>query len=178
MTDDQSETAVLRQCLLYAERHKLEATLTLAQRDERCMRRAVFLMGLFTALGVTGLCYSALFLSDFPRNKSHLALKLFGALGLGSLISLLAFAGFWTVHRKELAQRREECRLVAAKLVDSPLSIASPVALAGLIREPENLLNRSEAIALESPGVRAPKAPLEANGLRTADLGRTTQRAI
>lgn len=50
MIDDQSETAVLRQCLLDAERHKLEATLTLAQRDERCMRRAVFLMGLLTAL--------------------------------------------------------------------------------------------------------------------------------
>jgi formate hydrogenlyase subunit 3/multisubunit Na+/H+ antiporter MnhD subunit len=124
MSDHQRETAFLRRCILYedtVERHHLEARLTQAERDERCVRGAVWLMSLLTALALAGLCYSALFLADFPQNKSHLTLKVFGALGLGSIISLVAFAGFWGVHRTELDQRREECRRLAARLLESRL---------------------------------------------------------
>ena len=115
------ETAVLRQCLLYAQRQKLEERVTQDQRDERCVRRAVFLMALLTALAVAGLCYSAVFLADFPQNKSHLVIKVFGALGLASLISLLAFVGFWVFHRRELDQRHEECRRLSTRLLESRL---------------------------------------------------------
>ena len=124
MSDHQRETAFLRQCILYedtVERHNLDARLTQAQRDERCVRGTVWLMALLSALAIAGLCYSAVFLADFPQDKSHLTLKAFGALGLASLISLLVFGGFWGVHRKELAQRREECRRMAAKLLESRL---------------------------------------------------------
>ena len=124
MSDHQRETAFLRHCIHYedtVERHNLDARLTQAQRDERCVRGAVWLMALFTALAIAGLCYSAVFLADFPQDTSHLAIKVFGALGLGSLISLVAFTGFWGVHRKELDQRREECRRLAAKLFESRL---------------------------------------------------------
>jgi formate hydrogenlyase subunit 3/multisubunit Na+/H+ antiporter MnhD subunit len=124
MSDHQRETAFLRRCILYedtVERHHLEARLTQAERDERCVRGAVWLMALLTTLALAGLCYSAVFLADFPQNKSHLTLKVFGALGLASIISLVAFAGFWGVHRKELDQRREECRRLAARLLESRL---------------------------------------------------------
>ena len=70
MSDHQRETAFLRQCIHYddtAERHNLDERLTQAQRDERCVRCAVWLMALLTALAMAGLCYSAVFLADFPE---------------------------------------------------------------------------------------------------------------
>src|SRR5260370_21468333 len=124
MSDNQRETAFLRQCIHYddtAERHKLDERLTQAQRDERCVRCAVWLMALLTALAMAGLCYSAVFLADFPQNKSYLTIKVLGALGLASLISLLAFVGFLVVHRRALDQRRGERRRGGMTRFESPL---------------------------------------------------------
>jgi hypothetical protein len=132
MSDHQRETAFLRQCILYedtVERHKLDERLTQAQRDERCVRCAAWLMALLTALAIAGLCYAAVFLADFPQDKSHLTIKVFGALGLASLISLLGFGGFWIVHRNELDQRREECRRLATRLLESRLGKPTPTSL-------------------------------------------------
>jgi len=136
------------------------------QRDERCVRRAVWLMGLFTALAIAGLGYSALFLADFPQNKSHLALKLFGALGLASLISLLAFVAFWAAHRKEMGQRREECRRLAAKFLESRLGKPplAPLSVAGIDRE---------NAASENRGIVAPSEI----GFRPSALSGTSRSA-
>jgi formate hydrogenlyase subunit 3/multisubunit Na+/H+ antiporter MnhD subunit len=142
MSDHQRETAFLRQCIHYddtAERHKLDERLTQAQRDERCVRCAVWLMALLTALAMAGLCYSAVFLADFPQNKSYLTIKVLGALGLASLISLLAFVGFWVVHRQELDQRREECRRLAMKLFESRLGQRHAKPLLGVLNDRENV---------------------------------------
>src|SRR2546423_11782526 len=121
MSDHQRETAFLRQVLLYddtAERHKLEEVITQLQRNERCVRRAVWLMALFVALAMAGLCYSALFLADHPQNMSQFVTpflsKVFCALGLGSLICLVCFVALGAAYRKDLDQRREECRPRAA----------------------------------------------------------------
>ena len=124
----QREAAFLRQAILYddtAERHKLEQRITQIERDARCLRRAIWLMVLLTAVGIAGLCYCAVFLADFPQNMtqfaSRLAVKVFGALGLGSLISLLAFMCLGMAYRRELNLRREECRGLIAKLLESRL---------------------------------------------------------
>ena len=69
MNEHQQQTAFLRQCLLYddtEERHKLEEKITRLQVDERCVRRAVWLMALFAALAMAGLGYAAVFLADYP----------------------------------------------------------------------------------------------------------------
>jgi hypothetical protein len=128
MSEHQRETAFLRQWLLYddtAERYKLEEGITQAQRDERCVGRAVLLMVLLTALAAAGLCYAALFPADFPQNMRQFIapfiVRALCALGVGSLICMLAFAGLWAVCRKELDQRREECRRLVAKLMESRL---------------------------------------------------------
>jgi len=142
MSDHQRETAFLRQCIHYddtAERHNLDERLTQAQRDERCVRCAVWLMALLTALAMAGLCYAAVFLADFPQNKSYLTIKVLGALGLASLISLLAFVGFWFVHRQELDQRREECRRLAMKLFESRLGQGHAKPLLGVVNARENV---------------------------------------
>jgi len=140
MTEHQRETAFLRQCILYddtGECHKLEESITQAQRNERCLRRATGLMVLLTALSLAGLCYAAIFLIDHPQDISlfisPFICKVFCALGLGSLICLASFAGLGVAYRKELDQRREECRRLAAKLLESRLG--KPRALEGTAPE-------------------------------------------
>jgi len=128
MSEHQKQTSFLRECLLYddtPDRHKLEERITKIQCDERCVRRAVWLMALLAALAIAGLCYSVVFLLEYPLNMSqlitHFISKVFCALALGSLICILAFMGLGVVYRKELDQRREECRQLARKLMESRL---------------------------------------------------------
>ena len=128
MSEHQKQTAFLRECLLYddtPERHKLEEKIAQIQLDERCVRRAVWLMALLAALAIAGLCYSVVFLLDYPVSMSqlltHFIAKVFCALAMGSLICMLAFIGLGVVYRKELDKRREECRRVARKLMESRL---------------------------------------------------------
>ncbi len=128
MTEHEKQTAFLRQCLLYddtGQRDVLEETITQLQRNERCVRRASWLMVLLTALAIAGLCYSTVFLVDSPRNMpgfmTQFITKVFYALALGSLVCMVAFTGLGVVYRKELDQRREECRRLAAKLLESRL---------------------------------------------------------
>ena len=124
MSDRERETAFLRRCIGYEdseECHDLEARVTQAQQNERSVRRAVWLVIALTAVAVAGLCYAAIFLPDFPRSNSQVAVKVFGALGLASLICLPGFLGYWGIYRKELDVRREECRRLAAQLMESRL---------------------------------------------------------
>jgi hypothetical protein len=140
MSEHQKQTAFLRQCLLYddsGERYELEESMTHLQRDLRCVRRAVWLMAVLVALAMAGLCYSAVVPADDPHNLSQLVTqfssKVFCALGLGSMICMVAFAGIGVVHRSKLDQRREECRRLAAKLLESRLG--KPRALEGTAPE-------------------------------------------
>ena len=124
MSEHQRNTAFLRQCLLYddaPERHQLEERLTQVQRNQRCVRRAVWLMVLVAALTTTGLCYSAIFLAEYPQNESPFLIRLLCELGLASLICLMAFLGLGMIYGKQLEQRREECRRLATKLLESRL---------------------------------------------------------
>lgn len=170
MSEHQKQTAFLRQCLLYddtAERHKLEERITQLQHDEVCVRHAVWLMALFAALAMAGLCYAAVFLADYPLNLSHLTgqliIKVLCALGLGSLICLLAFLGLGVVYRKELDQRREECRQLATKLLESRLGKSHPRPLPAIIKDRENVVNASEVVVSSPDIVMLPKALVEAS---------------
>jgi hypothetical protein len=82
-------------------------------------------MALLAALAMAGLCYAAVFVPGHPLNLSEytgrLIIKLLCALGVGSLICLLVFLGLGVIYRKELDQRREECRQLAMKIMESRL---------------------------------------------------------
>ena len=126
--EHQRETAFLRQCILYdesPERGVLESKISQLQRDEGCVRRAGWLMTWLTGLAVAGLGYSAVFLEDFPQRMSvfgtRLIVKSCCALGFGSLICLLVFAVLGMVYRKKLDRRREECRRLVTRLLESRL---------------------------------------------------------
>src|SRR4051812_46897474 len=113
MSDHQKETAFLRQVILYddtAERHKLEERIAQVQKDERCVRRAVWLVALLAGLSMAGLCYVAVFQADIPRDMlqfvTPLLTKILCAVGLGSLICLISFLALGVFYRKELDERR------------------------------------------------------------------------
>jgi hypothetical protein len=132
MRDYHRETVFLRQVLLYddtSESQHLDQKLEQAQRDERCLNRAVWFMAILTALSLAVLCYLAFLNAGDFRNYPQFAvpfiLKAFCALGLGSLICLVAFMGLRTLYRKKLEHHREECRRLAAKVMESRLGKGS-----------------------------------------------------
>src|SRR6185436_15681967 len=94
MSEHHRESAFLRQCLRYeesAESRQLEEGITQIQRDERCVRRAAWLMVMLMALVVAGFGYGVVLVDNFPYNVPHLIMNIACALGLASFISLLVF---------------------------------------------------------------------------------------
>jgi hypothetical protein len=79
------------------------------QRNARCARRAVGLMVLLTAFAAAGLGYPTILVENFPYHAPPLLLNLIYAVGIGSLISLLTFAGLGAAYRRKL-RRQEEAR--------------------------------------------------------------------
>ena len=132
MGEHQNHTEFLRQCLLYddsSKRHELEKTFSQLQRDLRCVRRAAWLMAVLATLAVAGLGYAVVLTDNFPYNLPPFILNLICTLAVGSLISLLAFAGLRMVYCRQLDQRREECRQLVAKLLASRLGRSSAASL-------------------------------------------------
>ena len=151
-SEHRRQTAFLRHCLLYDDstgRHELEKRITQLQHDEFCVRRAVWLMALFAALAMAGLGYYAIFVAKYPLNLPDIAvqwiIKLLCALGVGSIICLLAFLGLGVIYRKDLDLRREECRQLAMKIMESRLGKSCTVPLPGAVKDREKAVNGSGA---------------------------------
>jgi hypothetical protein len=137
MNEHQREMSFLRHLMIYdetTERHELEETVTQAQGHERCARRAAWLMVLLTAVAVAGLAYSALLLEDFPPNSSQFVVRIFCALALASVVSLLVFVGFWIVSRGKLNDQRDKCRRLVTRIVESRLGKPAVVSSPELVR--------------------------------------------
>jgi hypothetical protein len=131
MSEHEKHTEFLKRCIRYDEsagRQKLMEEIHQIQRDLRCVGRAVWLMALLTALIVAGLGYEAIFADNLTDSVPQFIIKLFCGLGMGLLISLLAFMGLGMVYRLKLNQRREECREVVTTLLESRLGkpVATP----------------------------------------------------
>ena len=125
MSEHQKDTAFLTQLISYDEtdeRRILAEHIARLQRDERCVRSAVWLMLLVTALALAGIGYGAVFRLH-PMNLEQFAtqsgIKMLSALALGSLICVVTFLGLGASYRSELAKRRDECRRLAAKFLEA-----------------------------------------------------------
>jgi hypothetical protein len=124
MSEHHKHTEFLKQCLLYddsSERHRLAENLSRAQRDLHCVQRAMWLMAVVTALTVAGLGYEEVLVDNFPYDASLSVTNIICATGAGSLVCLLAFAGLGMVYGRKVGQRREECRQMVTKLLESRL---------------------------------------------------------
>jgi uncharacterized membrane protein YcjF (UPF0283 family) len=124
MSEHKSVTEFLRQCIRYDQstrRRELEATITQIQRDQRCVNRAVWLMGVLMLLAAVVLGYAVLFVDNFPHETSRHFFHVITALGVGSLISLLVFSCLGMTYRRKLDLQREECRRLIARLLETRL---------------------------------------------------------
>jgi hypothetical protein len=131
MNDHQRETAFLLRCMRYGEGNEhlaLEKEIIQIQRDEGCVQHAVWLMAVLTVLALAGLGFPAILVEHFPDNAPQLVMNLSCALGVASLISLLVFGSLGMAYRKKLNQRREDCRQLITRMLESRLGqpVASP----------------------------------------------------
>jgi len=132
MSEHQKETAFLRQCILYdnsAERVGLEDRISRVQRDGLCLRRAMWLMALLAAMALACLGYGLIFVENVFYNTPQLIIAIICAVGVGSLFCLLVFLGLGIAYRNNLDQRREECRHLVTRLLESRLGkpVAAPL---------------------------------------------------
>jgi hypothetical protein len=124
MSDHHKHTEFLRQCIRYdgsTRRQELMEEIIQIQHDVRCVRRAVWLMAILAALAVFGLGYGVILVSNFPYNFPQFIINFFSVLVVSWLICILAFAGLGMVYRLKLDRRREECRQIVTRLLESRL---------------------------------------------------------
>ncbi len=124
MSEHEKHTEFLRQCVLYdesARRQELAEGISQIQREMRCVRRALWLVAILTALVVAGLGYGVILGDNFPYNMPQFIINIICSFGLGSLISILGFIGLGMLYRQKLNQHRDECRQLVTKLLESRL---------------------------------------------------------
>jgi hypothetical protein len=111
-----------------SERQTLEERMGKTRRDERCVRRAAYLMLLFAGLAIAGLFYSVIFAADFPLDVTQLltrlVVKALSAVALSSLTCAVAFIALGLLYRREVNRHREECRRLSIKLLEARLGRA------------------------------------------------------
>ena len=107
------------------ERRELEEKIIRSERRECCAHRAMWWMGILTAVALASLGYSGIVLDDFPPQLSSATIRIFSALGLAAMVSLLAFFAFWIFCRHELNEQREQCRRLVTRIVESRLGKAA-----------------------------------------------------
>jgi hypothetical protein len=132
--EHQTEHAFLKRLIEHdasEESRQLQDSLAQAERDERCIRRAMFLMAVLFMLSLAGLSYCAILLPDVFRNPEQLVMRSLGYLGLGSLISLGVFLGYLLWHRVIVRRLRRECRRLVLALARSQLKGVTAPILAG-----------------------------------------------
>src|SRR5262245_24359675 len=117
MTERERQAEFLKRLLKdeTEECKRLKARLTQAQHDEHCIRRALILMVLVAVFSLMGLGYCAVLLPAFFDNATPLLVKVFCALGLGSLICMCIFGSCWLWYRKASNQINEDCRYFISK---------------------------------------------------------------
>jgi len=96
---------------------RLRKRIEQAAQNENSIRRALLLMIIMAVFALVGLGYSAVLMPEFFDNATPLLVKLFCALGLGSVLCMVIFGGCWLHYRKRSNEVNEDCR---AFLSDSP----------------------------------------------------------
>jgi hypothetical protein len=121
MNDRQkNQNDILAHCIRHdssGELHRGEDRIRHAERQERCLRRAMWLMAILALFATLGLGYSIILLYELPAYYARILNHILTVVGLASLASLVVFAGCWLVCRHRLSAQREDVRLVALRLL-------------------------------------------------------------
>lgn len=136
MTERERQTQFLQSLLKdgTGQAQRLKDRILQAQHDELCIRRALILMVLVGIFSIVGLGYSAVLLPQFFDNATPLLVKIFCALGLGSLICMLIFGACWLWYRKASNEVNEACRShitegLKQQPVETKLEFQQPIAV-------------------------------------------------
>ncbi len=124
MNEHHQQTEFLKHCLRYdesARRHELDQEMRQIQKDILCIKKSVSLMALLMALDLAGYCYGMVLMENFTHSVSQFILNSLCAVGAGSLISLMVFFCLGRVYRRKLDRRREECRLLVTRALETRL---------------------------------------------------------
>src|SRR5438046_9837250 len=99
--------------------HELQEKIKRAEKDEKCMEGALWLVLVIGMLSVSGLGYSAVFVPEFSRFSSHIATRICCAFALASCICVGIFFFLWLGYRAATNRVYDECRRFAHGLVES-----------------------------------------------------------
>ena len=103
----------------------MQDNLAKADRERKCLRRAMFLMVTLFLLSLAGLGVCALWLPHVFSDPTAFATNSLIILGLASLISQIEFFGYLLWHRVSVNRLHKECRLRVLLLVESRLRSSS-----------------------------------------------------
>src|ERR1051325_1042932 len=130
MSERQKETKFLKTLIVCDDSEQsrcLQERIKRAEKDERCIRCAVYLVSLLALLCLSGLGYAAVFVPQFGHFSSHIATRVFCIIGLGSAICLVIFLAYWSWYRAVSNRLFDECRRFLGPLMESRIN-QTPVA--------------------------------------------------
>jgi len=127
--------------------------LAAAEKNERCLVLACRLVALIALVAMAGIGYSAVLLPQFFDNATHVILRFFSALGLGSALCFAVFLGLWFCYRSNTNRIHEECRRVITAMLDARLKTTTTTFYPVLVDDP-NLKITSVGDARSSAGTQ------------------------
>jgi len=110
--------------------------LVAAERNEKCLLLACRLVGLIALVALAGIGYSAVLLPEFFDNATHIILRFFSALGLGSGLCFAVFLGVWFWYRSNTNRIHDECRRAIAGLLEVRLKTTTTTFYPVLVEVP------------------------------------------
>ncbi len=119
MKKREEETAFYKTLIRQADaavQGRLTGEIDAAARDETCCWRAMRAMGVMGFACFCGIGY-AILVPDFSPRVTRGVVQIIAVMGLASLLSAVAFLGFWLWHRAHLNHLcRESRRMILASL--------------------------------------------------------------
>ena len=124
MSEHQKQSEFLKKLVLHDDspaNRLLCERLAGAERNERCLLLACRLVGLIALVALAGIGYSAVLLPEFFDNATHVVLRFFSALGLGSALCFVFFLGLWFWYRGHTNRIHDECRRIISAMLEARL---------------------------------------------------------
>jgi len=140
MSEYRKQAAFLKTLMALCEdsphQRALCSRLASAETSERCLLCACRLVGMIALLAMAGVGYSAVLLPEFFDNTTHVVIRFFTALGLGSALCFAVFLGLWFWYRSAANRVHQECRKVILSTLmpqtKATLSHVHPILLADI----------------------------------------------
>ncbi len=121
MSEYRKQSAFLKELMTLHEHNpahiELSSRLASAESGERCLYSACRLVGVVVLLALAGVGYSSVLLPEFFDNTTHIVIRFFTALALGSAVCFAVFYGLWSWYRKQANRIHEECRRLVLSTV-------------------------------------------------------------